>query len=428
MATPKQFAIQQVLNLLLRRPADKSIIAYLDNLKTSGLENTMEMTYPQGGCGNVYIGVGFAHSKRAKLNVETATWNTNVMAIQNGIEVATGDTEVIEYDVISYVTGEGYKTKFRALGAPNEEIGFVYLLNEDGTQGKVYTQTETIGMTGDNFQYSLEPQNLNFSLQESDALRASNAKLCCAYKRMTTGDKAQKISLTGTSIPSVVLVTGYGVVMDICSNIAYLCQFNGKAQVDGNYTFDLSADGDPSVQSLNLEFVRDCGVEELYSFVIYDDDEHRNNESNFTPSITPPPITDFYFDVNDGIVAEHQPKDAVKSLVIQNLRFPVGFEIGQTWRWSFLFPNADTGELEERGSFTIDVGEITMNGYTGLGIQISEREGILDKTEVNRATPNDNTSAAVFTANADTTACVVCGLDTNGDVIPSVCHLVLVTN
>lgn len=43
MAAIKQFAIQQVLNVLLRRPADKSIIAYLDNLKTSGLENTMEM-------------------------------------------------------------------------------------------------------------------------------------------------------------------------------------------------------------------------------------------------------------------------------------------------------------------------------------------------------------------------------------------------
>lgn len=48
MATPTKFAMQQVLNLLLRRPADKSIIAYLDDLKTSGLENTMEMVYPTG--------------------------------------------------------------------------------------------------------------------------------------------------------------------------------------------------------------------------------------------------------------------------------------------------------------------------------------------------------------------------------------------
>ena len=94
---------------------------------------------------------------------------------------------------------------------------------------------------------------------------------------MTSGDSATKMVLTGTAVPKVVLVTGFGVVQDICSNVAWLCQFNGKAQIDGNYTFDLSADGDPSVQSLNLEFVRDCGVEELYSFVIYDDDDIDDN-------------------------------------------------------------------------------------------------------------------------------------------------------
>ena len=56
LATPKQFSIQQVFEILLRKPVDRSIIAYLTNTKTSGLENSMEMTYPTGGQGNVYIG------------------------------------------------------------------------------------------------------------------------------------------------------------------------------------------------------------------------------------------------------------------------------------------------------------------------------------------------------------------------------------
>lgn len=43
MATPKQFAMQQVFELLLRKPSDKSLLAYLSNLKTSSLENTVEM-------------------------------------------------------------------------------------------------------------------------------------------------------------------------------------------------------------------------------------------------------------------------------------------------------------------------------------------------------------------------------------------------
>lgn len=46
--TPREFAMQQVFEILLRRPADKSIAAYLTNTKTTGLENTMEMVYPAG--------------------------------------------------------------------------------------------------------------------------------------------------------------------------------------------------------------------------------------------------------------------------------------------------------------------------------------------------------------------------------------------
>lgn len=56
LATPRNFAIQQVFEILGRKPIDKSILFYLTNTKTSGLENTVEMVYPTGGRGNVYIG------------------------------------------------------------------------------------------------------------------------------------------------------------------------------------------------------------------------------------------------------------------------------------------------------------------------------------------------------------------------------------
>lgn len=43
LATPKKFAMQAVFEMLLRKPIDNSIVAYLTDCKTSGLENTMEM-------------------------------------------------------------------------------------------------------------------------------------------------------------------------------------------------------------------------------------------------------------------------------------------------------------------------------------------------------------------------------------------------
>ena len=263
MATPKQFTIQQVLNLLLRDPADKKIIGYLNNLKTSGLENTMTMVYPTGGKGNVYIGAGFAHSKRATLKVEVATWNTEVMAVQNGTEISRGITSVVEYDIVT-PSGSAYITKYLATGVSGSELGYVYVLNEDGTQGRAFTQGTAVASGV--FIYATATKTISFAT--ADATSLAGGKIVCAYERATDSD-AQKISMSGTTIPKTVLVTGYGVAVDICSNIAYLCQFNGKAQIDGNYTFDLSADGDPAVQSLNLEFLRDCGTEDLYNFVIY---------------------------------------------------------------------------------------------------------------------------------------------------------------
>lgn len=42
LATPKKFSMQGVFDILLRRPLDKSIIAYLTDCKTTSLENTMD--------------------------------------------------------------------------------------------------------------------------------------------------------------------------------------------------------------------------------------------------------------------------------------------------------------------------------------------------------------------------------------------------
>lgn len=46
--TPTKFAIQDVFYILLRDPVSMDLIAYLEDIKTSGLENTIEMVYPTG--------------------------------------------------------------------------------------------------------------------------------------------------------------------------------------------------------------------------------------------------------------------------------------------------------------------------------------------------------------------------------------------
>lgn len=262
IATPKKFSMQQVFEILLRKPSDKSILAYLEDVKTSGLENTVEMVYPTGARGNVYIGGGFSHSKRAKLNVTMATWNTEVMAIQNGTEVSTGSQNIVEYEVIEHNTGNSYTTKHTPIGATGAEIGFVYAVNDDGTYGKKYEQA-TSAASG---KFTVSGKTITFASADAPA-----GDIALSYTRKTT-EAAQKLTIDTEAIPATVLVTAYGLAKDICSGDLFPCQVDGMAQVDGNYNFDLSADGEPSVHSLNMEFVKACRGKKLYDFVVYTDD------------------------------------------------------------------------------------------------------------------------------------------------------------
>lgn len=263
--TPKQFSMQQVFEILLRKPVDKSILGYLENVKTSGLENTATMVYPTGARGNVYIGGGFSHSKRATLNVTVATWNTEVMAIQNGTQVYTGATQVTEYDneIVTTATSTA-ATKYKAIGATGSEIGIIYKLNDDGTYGKAYTQ----GTTAATGIFSYAPATKAITFATADQVDLKEVRLVCAYTRATE-DNAQTITVSGDAIPSTVLVTAFGLAKDTCTGELYPAQIEGTAQVDANYNFELSADGEPSIQSLNMEFVKSCTSKKLYDFKIY---------------------------------------------------------------------------------------------------------------------------------------------------------------
>ena len=214
------------------------------------------------GRGNVYIGGGFSHSKRATMNVTMATWNTEVMAIQNGTQVSTGAHEIVEYEVIEHTTG-AYKPKHTPIGVSGSEIGFVYAVNDDGTYGKRYEQA-TSAASG-KFTYSAS-SGITFSTAD-----APTGDIALSYTRKTT-DAAQKITIDAEAIPATVLVTAYGLAKDICTGDLFPCQVDGMAQVDGNYNFDLSADGEPSVHSLNMEFVKTCRGKKLYDFVVYTDE------------------------------------------------------------------------------------------------------------------------------------------------------------
>ena len=219
------------------------------------------------GAGNVYIGGGFAHSRRATMNVTVATFNTEVLAIQNGTEVVTGSTPITYYDVIEADNDKKYKTKFKATGTANKEIGFVYIVGADGTYSKTYKQAATATGTG-TFSYDSSTKEIAFS---TDAPAAGDM-IACAYS-FKSDTNAQTITVNSDGIPPVVLATAYGIAKDVCTGELFPCEIEGQAQVDGNWNFDVSADGEPVVQNLGLEFVKGCLDKTLYTFKVYTEEE-----------------------------------------------------------------------------------------------------------------------------------------------------------
>lgn len=280
--TPKNFVIQQVYEILMQKPSDESIIGYLKHCKTSSIENTQEMVYPSGGKGNSYIGRGFGHSKHATFNIESATWNTDVLAAQNGTDVVMGETTYTKYVQIDLKEGTTeYELELPAVKKTGATlyIGTIYGTQKDGDYAKVLTEDSAVS-TG-KFSYTAEvttspAKKAKITLQEDDVTEMIGTlgctKLSMAYT-VKSNAKAQRINIKTNTMPDTALVTAYGLVADICDGSLYPCIVHGMVQIDGNWTWDLTADGDPAVHNISMEFVAGCESDDLYSIIIDTDEE-----------------------------------------------------------------------------------------------------------------------------------------------------------
>lgn len=267
------FVLQQVFEILLRDPVDYSIVAYLSDIKTSGLTNEVTMVYPQGGRGNVRIGRGFAHSRHATLNVESATFNMDVLAAQNGTQIITGKTTRTKYVEVPLVASQtAYIVDAAHKGTDDAHyVDVVYFLTSDGT--KVGSVTEDTTAAAGKFTYTTASAKGTITLDKTDVSKYMGegylaTKIGMAYD-VETGEDAAVIHVEAGAVPDTVLVSAYGIASDKCTGKFYKAQIEGRAQIDGNWSFDVSADGDPAVHSLSLEFLKDCGSSDLYTFMVF---------------------------------------------------------------------------------------------------------------------------------------------------------------
>lgn len=278
MATPKRFILQGAFDdIWFKDLSTGKILAHLYDLKTNGLEDTIEMVYATGGRGNVYIGRGFGHSRRATLNVENAVFDLEAMALQNGEEVITstsdtanaeGSFTATKCEIITVKKGTTTaSTTYNALGTAGAEIGTARVIDVDGSFGDALTQGTGSSLAANTFTYT--KKTLTFS---ADFAKDSDKMIAISYT-FTANIGSHKLVTNADSLPAYVGVVAVGSAADDCTGELYPMQIEGRAQLDGNRTMDLSADGDPAVHNLNLEFTKGCTSKELYTIEILADGE-----------------------------------------------------------------------------------------------------------------------------------------------------------
>lgn len=260
-----KYGLQQVFTIKLFDTVTGQAYVQLEDMKESKFTVGQTTVYVSGGIGNPNI-IGFDHSKTAKITGSNALITDGLLATQLGSDVQslTNSTDITYTDIMTVVSADTATTTFTATGTAGAEIGFVFIQNADGSLGQKFTQAGTVG--AGLFTYTSGTKQIAFNTGEVPI----GTKLVAFYK--PTASSAKKIaSYTDVFSKSVRMVADC-LLRDAISKQDYQGQIifeTGKVQ--GAFEWAVSADGNPSVQSFEIDALKPGGSNELWSMIIYDE-------------------------------------------------------------------------------------------------------------------------------------------------------------
>lgn len=261
-----KFAVQQIFVVDALDLDDGSLITRFEDLKNSTLSNNGTVVYAQGGVGNPKI-IGFSHSKESQLSIESAVITEGAIGIQTGSGVkALSNTELIPFDEVLVAATNSATTSYTAKGTAGSEIGFAYVLNDDGTVAKKLEQDATAS-TG-KFAYASETKKISFN--EGDV--PDGSKVLVIYYPVIK--VAKQITNSTETFAKNVRLNCKTLFRDTCSGKDYVgVLVIYKAKAGEEWSIDLSADGDPAVHAISFEALKSCESPVLWDIFIYDTDD-----------------------------------------------------------------------------------------------------------------------------------------------------------
>lgn len=259
--TPRNFTIQTWDNVAFFNASTDQLIASSMNTKTGTLDNTLDLLYPTGSQGNVYVAPAWTANKRAMIDFVFATVDLALMGAQMGTDVTTGAASVRKEDKVE-ITSDTATTTETPTGTVGAEIQYAYILDSNGYETTVLTQAATATAT----EFSFTGTTLTFNT--GDYPDGTTVKV---YYNYTTGVGSQTIIQSATGAPSTVKFNGWAWVKDICDGSLYYANIIADlCQIDGNWNWELAADSEGATQPMKLEFIKPCNSTEFYRIIIID--------------------------------------------------------------------------------------------------------------------------------------------------------------
>lgn len=261
MAT-NRWAIRDVATASFFDQVTKKLKARLDSLKQSGLENTADTVYSQGGSGNPKI-VGFSGNKAAKFTLQDALFTNDFIAMLLGTEVITAATPVTVDNILE---ANGNKVTLEYTPVSTGALVSVSKYLPDGTIGESFEYKATSPSAGE---YTVTGKEVTFAA----GTVADGEKVIVYFKTMAGSDTKQIKAQTDKFAGSYELILDV-LVRDVLTKKDYAAQITiPSVKLEDNWSMEMAPDGDPAVQDIAMEALAVPGSKDLYTMYIFDESD-----------------------------------------------------------------------------------------------------------------------------------------------------------
>lgn len=239
---------------------DKStgeLLFILDELKDGSLENGSEVVWVTGKAGARIAGLD--RNKTAKFSCNNAYVSMSAIGVQTGSAVVKATSlkpiEVPELEYIEVAKGGTEVTlKNTPIGATGAEIPFIYLANNDGSQGDKFE----IAAVAAADKFKLDPATKKLTLP-TELFTAAGGRIIVPYTYAAT--VGSKVVNNNENFAKTIKLVVDATMLDTCDTSI---EYQGRlvlpnAKTEGTFTIG-AGDGEPEAHGFSAEAMIDkCG-------------------------------------------------------------------------------------------------------------------------------------------------------------------------